>query len=392
MMMKSLADLQARSLILLCVLQMWTGSTYSCLAEGGDYSFELDLPKKFVVPKRGVALIPCAFSAPMRTHPGRQVWFRGSPEFPLRPPEVERKDGLYSPMISIYSECSVILRNTQDLSGEYGFMLEWGNKERHVFPDRVKVAPCFAKVSLTPSTDVFVAGEKNNLTCSLSKNCPGRDPKVTWKELGKGSKQIIPLKYADKQNRYLGYSEQLLYTPVPEDHQRKITCEATYGRNMSSSDTVTLTVHSQPEILNSSSCTLQQGLLTCVCVSQGVPLPDINWSLAQDEHDFITDKASDGHMTVISTFRMHVGNFTSNSTMCVSKSALGLASMDIPVNLIEGLKSELRWTIKGLVFALFTVLAFCLMFIWIRAASQRVRQVPYNSLQEKADSVNYIAT
>lgn len=108
----------------------------------GDYSFGLRLTETFIETKRGRAWIPCAFTAPMRALSGRQVWFRRSPEFPLSPAEVQKNVGLMQPMISTESECSVVLRDVPDTPEEYGFMLEWGANERHVFPDRVKVASC----------------------------------------------------------------------------------------------------------------------------------------------------------------------------------------------------------------------------------------------------------
>lgn len=44
-------------------------------------------------------------------------------------------------------------------------------------------------------------------------------------------------------HEYSGYSERVLYTPVPEDHQAEITCEAMFGKNQSASAKTVLTVH-----------------------------------------------------------------------------------------------------------------------------------------------------
>lgn len=90
----------------------------------------------------GCAQIPSAFTTPVRVYSAQKIWFRGSPEFPLSPAEVQKKDGLMRPMISTESECSVVLRDARDTPEEYGFMLEWGANDRHVFPERVKVASC----------------------------------------------------------------------------------------------------------------------------------------------------------------------------------------------------------------------------------------------------------
>lgn len=371
---------------LLWVLFM-TGLCNGCLAPGEDYDFGLRLTEKFIATEGGRAWIPCAFTAPMRALSGRQVWFRRSPEFPLSPAEVQKNRGLMRPMISTESECSVVLRNVWDTPEEYGFMLEWGANERHIFPDRVQVVSCVAKVELTPSTysKNLLAGKETFLNCSLSKHCPGIDPKITWK--GFNSKPLLMQKSKKEMQEYSGFSERLLYTPVPEDHQAEITCEATFGKNLSASAKTVLTVHSHPQILNSSACSLLQDLLTCVCVSQGVPLPDIHWPLLQNKHHFTKGRAS--YITVRSTFTMTVVNFTSNSTvMCVSRNYLGQTNMTLPVNIIEGLRNAYRWIIKFLVIALLITLAFCVICFWMKAKYQKLTEVPYSSLEKKAETLN----
>ncbi|RXN12814.1 sialic acid-binding Ig-like lectin 6 [Labeo rohita] len=88
-----------------------------------------------------------------------------------------------------------------------------------------------------------------------------------------------------------------------------------------------------PQILNSSACSLQKVLLTCVCVSQGVPLPDIHWPL-QSNADSNIVRTSDGHITVRSTYTMTVEDLTSiSSPVCVSKNKLGQTKMTLPVNI-----------------------------------------------------------
>ncbi|XP_043091234.1 sialic acid-binding Ig-like lectin 12 isoform X2 [Puntigrus tetrazona] len=323
-----------RSLSALLCVPLLTGLCNGCLAPGGDYKFRLRLTETLVSVKRGQARIPCAFTAPMRALSGRQVWFRGSPEFPLSPAEAHKMSGLMGPRISTESECSVVLWDARETPEEYGFMLEWGANERHVFPDRVKVVSCVAKVELTPSTYAkdLLAGEETVFKCSLSNHCPGIDPKITWK--GLSSTQVIQQSKKEMLENS-GYSEQLLYVPLPEDHQAEITCEATFGKNLSASAKTMLTVHSHPQILNSSACSLQQDQLTCVCVSQGVPLPDIHWPLLPSKHYFTKARAS--HITVRSTFTMTVVKFTSNSTVtCVSRNYLGQTNMTLPVNITEG--------------------------------------------------------
>lgn len=217
------------------------------------------------------------------------------------------------------------------------------------------------KMNISLSAEVLVATKKTLLTCSLSDLCLASDPKITWK--GLRSNQYFPLRYRLKDEKVLKYYETLHYTPVPEEHQAEITCEVTFGKNLTASASVTLTVHceygnishrclfilspfgivhilyvfaAEPQILNSSACTRQQDLLTCVCVSQGVPLPDIHWPLLQDKSDFTTVRASDGHMTVNSTFMITAEDFGRIGTViCIGTNELGQVNMTLPV-IFEG--------------------------------------------------------
>lgn len=86
---------------------------------------------------------------------------------------------------------------------------------------------------------------------------------------------------------------------------------------------------------------------------------------------------------------MTVVNFTSNSTvMCVSRNYLGQTNMTLPVNITEGLTNAYRWTIKGLLIALFIILAFCVICFWIKAKYQKLTEVPYSSLEKTAETMN----
>lgn len=70
-----------------------------------------------------------------------------------------------------------------------------------------------------------------------------------------------------------------------------------------------------------------------MCVSQGVPLPDIHWPLLQDKSDFMTFRASDDHVTVNSTFMITAEDF--GAVICISTNELGQVNMTLPV-IFEG--------------------------------------------------------
>ncbi len=85
----------------------------------------------------------------------------------------------------------------------------------------------FYKLNISLNTEVLVVGKQTFVTCKLQDLCLGSDPKVTWK--GLSSKKFSDIRYPRKIHTYLIFSQQLLYTPVPEDHQAEIICEATFG-------------------------------------------------------------------------------------------------------------------------------------------------------------------
>ncbi|KAG8012799.1 hypothetical protein GBF38_020701 [Nibea albiflora] len=116
-------------------------------------------------------------------------------------------------------------------------------------------------------------------------------------------------------------------TAKAEDHNTKVTCVVEYDDTIIEK-TVTLTVIFAPKILSGSHCAVEGGLLLCVCISQGNPLPPITWPLPSLTDFSVTSSSS--IQTVRSVITMpaadHYGTIT-----CVSMNHLGLARMDIPL-------------------------------------------------------------
>ncbi|XP_027142737.1 CD166 antigen-like isoform X2 [Larimichthys crocea] len=70
-----------------------------------------------------------------------------------------------------------------------------------------------------------------------------------------------------------------------------------------------------PEILSSSGCTTQSGVLTCTCIVQGFPLPTIEWKLNHIVNSIITTVSNH---TINSTFTLKVKGRGNTSVECVS--------------------------------------------------------------------------
>lgn len=102
---------------------------------------KLHLEQKFITAAAGCAQIPCGFTDLPTAYMAIEIWFKGSPESPLGPEEVERTNGL-SRALSTLKECSIILWDLigLDRTEEYGFMLKLATNERHIFPETVQVS------------------------------------------------------------------------------------------------------------------------------------------------------------------------------------------------------------------------------------------------------------
>lgn len=72
-----------------------------------------------------------------------------------------------------------------------------------------------------------------------------------------------------------------------------------------------------PKILNSSGCRNQSEVLTCMCISEGFPLPTIKWPLLKDHTEYSVITTVSKH-TVNSTITLKSNDHNSTVVQCVS--------------------------------------------------------------------------
>lgn len=85
---------------------------------------------------------------------------------------------------------------------------------------------------------------------------------------------------------------------------------------------VDVKVLKKPEIMNTSGCVYQSEVLTCVCISQGSPLPTVTWSLLENHTEYSVVTMVTGR-TVNSTFVLRVKDHNRTEVQCVSSNRVG---------------------------------------------------------------------
>lgn len=83
-----------------------------------------------------------------------------------------------------------------------------------------------------------------------------------------------------------------------------------------------------PKVLKTSGCKVQSEVLTCVCISEGSPLPTIRWPLLKNyaEYSVFTSVSKD---TINSTFTLPVKDHNNTAVECVSSNENGEAKTNL---------------------------------------------------------------
>ncbi|XP_041728118.1 sialic acid-binding Ig-like lectin 5 [Coregonus clupeaformis] len=151
------------------------------------------------------------------------------------------------------------------------------------------------------------------LTCSVDSYPPSD---ITWSKNGTSA----PLQ------NYTG-NATLTISNVTREHAGEYVCTAQHlNRTMTASTVVTVMYH--PVILPGSGCVDQAEVMTCVCVSQGVPLPLIEWPLLVLNTENTTSVLGS---SVNSTLSLPVRNHNNTTVECVSRNVVGVVREKLQV-------------------------------------------------------------
>ncbi|XP_074540301.1 sialic acid-binding Ig-like lectin 14 [Halichoeres trimaculatus] len=231
-------------------------------------------------------------------------------------------------------------------------------------------------------------GDALTLTCSVDSFPPSV---VIWTKLG-----------SDKTLKKDTKTAKLTVPDVTAEDAGKYICSASHQIiNRTAHTEVTVTVFSR--ILNSSACEVQSEVLTCVCISQGFPLPTIEWPLLkkQTHYSFTTSITNN---TVNTSISLSVKDFSYTTVDCVSKNKFGVVKKELKVIIKNISQSEseneaysngplsmLPWAVAAVFLIVNVVLVFCVVFLWTKRKTVDPNQEDrtYMSLQKTDRSPEY---
>ncbi|XP_036829578.1 sialic acid-binding Ig-like lectin 9 isoform X1 [Oncorhynchus mykiss] len=284
--------------------------------------------------------ISCKFTYPGNiTEYVRRVWFKGDALTPVFEKDAEVCGVVWQSLRGPERSCSFFLEDQQEGESEYRFKLTWGGDQMYVFPERVRVSvSALTQKKPTVETPPLTEGERATLTCkvySLKLNdlCPQRLEEdfvgIDWRGTENLGMYWGIMEPSTAENTFS--VNKLYFTPKSEHHNINLTCMGIYKKaNITVEKTVTLTVKYRPKFLNGSVCVVQAEVLTCVCVSQGVPLPVIAWPMlgVYISYSVIVSRSA---QTVTSTITMSASEYKNSSMECVSRNVIGQTEMEFPV-------------------------------------------------------------
>ncbi|KAK9962408.1 hypothetical protein ABG768_007777 [Culter alburnus] len=280
----------------------------------------------------------CSFTVPQSvSEPIRTTWFKGDPQNPTA--EVPCVKILYA-YLGNKIDCTFMLNNLVqgESDGEYRLKLEWGQGKVYIFPQTVTITVKELTQKPTINVPQLTAGKKAKISCKVPGDCVNPSADIVWDG-------IEPDEINHEGSRVPGKEERfsiMTFHPEPEHHNTKLTCTVIFQKSIRTESTVILEVRHAPKILNSSCCLVWGDELTCMCVSSGLPLPQIYWPMIDSEY-----YSAFSAENTISIITVSIASFRNiNATIkCVSENLIGRAEMEIQVQ-DHAEKPKVSWSLS----------------------------------------------
>eukprot|EP00066_Takifugu_rubripes_P029822 XP_011619088.1 PREDICTED: sialic acid-binding Ig-like lectin 11 isoform X2 [Takifugu rubripes] len=233
--------------------------------------------------------------------------------------------------------------------------------------ERVDIKVIYMR-SLVMSDDRTVEeGNSLNLTCWVESYPLSR---IRWTKLGSSAELNYEVS-TDQENNKM--SALLLIPDVTTEDSGRYICEAAFLETSVSSYTdIMVTIF--PRILKSSGCKLGSKVLTCVCVSQGIPLPSIKWRRLGNhtEYTVITTVSKN---TINSTFSLSANDKSNPAVECVSSNSNGeiketlitteITTPEVPV-IIDPISKGISWPEVTIAFLIGVILSAAICYLFSR--------------------------
>ncbi|XP_041649175.1 sialic acid-binding Ig-like lectin 10 isoform X2 [Cheilinus undulatus] len=222
-----------------------------------------------------------------------------------------------------------------------------------------------------------------NLACSVDSFPPSV---ITWTK--EGSNKIL--------SRGTG-TANLSITSMSAEHYGKYICTASHQISTLTAETEVILAFS-PKIFNSSTCVLQSKKLTCVCISEGFPLPTIRWPLVKN-HPKYWGKTSQSNNTVNVSITVTLKDHNYTTFECISSNDIGKVKKNMTVIINNssnkeesgGLHELLPWVVAAVSLIVNLVLVISLILLWNKRENVKPNQEDktYMSLQKTDPSGEY---
>ncbi|XP_037532490.1 sialic acid-binding Ig-like lectin 5, partial [Nematolebias whitei] len=228
-------------------------------------------------------------------------------------------------------------------------------------------------------------GETLNLTCSVD-SFPPSD--VMWTKFG--ADNLLKNNSSVHLQEEQGISSVSI-SNVTVDVSGLYMCMAKHV-NKTLSKNVNVTVTWFSKVLNSSGCVHRSKTLTCVCISEGLPLPTIRWPLLKNHTGYMVITTVSNN-TINSTVSLSVENGGNMSVECFSSHENGEAKENLTVkhdvvenlvsNNLMGTAARVEVVIAFLIGVLLSAIVCCL-----GSACNRMKQKKSEHLDETLEMMN----
>nr|XP_029131263.1 sialic acid-binding Ig-like lectin 11 [Labrus bergylta] len=188
--------------------------------------------------------------------------------------------------------------------------------------EKVDIEVIYMKTPVITGNTNLTKSQTLNLTCSFERFPPSH---ITWSLPGS--------------NTFLlnGTGSATLVIPnVRVDNFGRYICTA---KHLDMTVTLFTDVTLFPSIFENSGCEFQSGLLTCVCISEGFPLPTIRWPLLRSRTEYSVMTSVTNH-TVTSTITLNVDDYSNTLAECVSSNENGEAKENLTIEMTMPAKKD----------------------------------------------------
>nr|XP_046254498.1 uncharacterized protein LOC124064250 [Scatophagus argus] len=225
-------------------------------------------------------------------------------------------------------------------SGQYVCTAKYLN---NTLMEKANVTVIYMRKPVIAGDTAVVEGDTLNLTCSVESFPPSY---VTWTALDPNT-NLHNEPSADVRSDT--GSATLLMHKVTRERSGRYICTVQH-MDMTLTVFADVTVTLFPKISKNSGCEVQSEVLTCTCISEGLPSPTIKWPLLESHTEYCVITTVSNH-TVNSTVTLNVKDHSNTAVECVSSNENGEAKENLTITedvRRQGQATELSKTLSWL--------------------------------------------